>query len=196
MPTSRRHQFRGAYHPGSDAAASDGADESSLVASVLRGDRDALGTLYGLHGPGIFGAAFRLLGERADAEDVTHELFVQLPQTLTAFDPARGTLGPWLRRVAVRLALMRIRAGRRKREVAVDAVAGLLAPRDEPEVRLTLAVALDRLSEEQRVVFLLKEVEGYSHAEISALLEISVRNSEVRLFRARQALRAFLGSAR
>jgi RNA polymerase sigma-70 factor (ECF subfamily) len=75
-------------------------------------------------------------------------------------------------------------------------VVALLARTDAPEDRLTIADALARLADEQRVVFLLKEVEGYSHAEIATLLEISVRNSEVRLFRARQALRAILGSSR
>ena len=170
--------------------------ESVLVARVMRGERDALGELYSAFATSVYASAHRLLGERADAEDVTHELFVGLPRILAGWDAARGSLGPWLRRVSVRLALMRLRSGRRRREVDVGAVASLVARPDEPHERLTMAHALERLSEEQRVVFLLKEIEGYSHAEIATLLEISVRNSEVRLFRARQALRAFLGSRR
>ena len=170
--------------------------EAALVRRAMRGDRDALGELYSAFAPTIHAAAHRLLGERSDAEDLTHELFVRLPQILTGWDATRGSLGPWMRRVAVRMALMRLRSGRRRREVDVGAVAGLLARSEEPHDRLTMADALERLSEEQRVVFLLKEVEGYSHTEIATLLEISVRNSEVRLFRARQALRAFLGSRR
>ncbi|NUO63271.1 MAG: RNA polymerase sigma factor [Gemmatimonadaceae bacterium] len=177
-------------------AISDPPGEAALVVRVMRGDREALGELYSEFAPGLYAAAFRLLGERSDAEDVTHEMFARLPQLLAGWDASRGALGPWLRRVAVRLALMRLRSGRRRREVDVDAVASLLAPAEEPHERLTMADALGRLAEEQRVVFLLKEVEGYSHAEIATLLDISVRNSEVRLFRARQALRAFLGSRR
>ena len=188
---SRSHVQR----PHRDAPGDTGA-ESALVARVMRGERDALGELYAVFAPTVHAAAHRLLGERADAEDVTHELFVGLPRILAGWDAARGSLGPWLRRVSVRLALMRLRSGRRRREVDVGAVASLVARTDEPHDRLTMADALERLSDEQRVVFLLKEVEGYSHAEIAALLEISVRNSEVRLFRARQALRAFLGSCR
>ncbi|HEX8849693.1 MAG TPA: sigma-70 family RNA polymerase sigma factor [Gemmatimonadaceae bacterium] len=169
-------------------------DETVLVSRVMSGEREALGELYSAFASTVHAAAQRLLGERSDAEDVTHELFAGLPRILAGWDAARGSLGPWLRRVAVRLALMRLRSGRRRREVDVGAVASLVARSDEPHERLTMADALERLNDEQRVVFLLKEVEGYSHAEIATLLEISVRNSEVRLFRARQALRAFLGS--
>lgn len=184
------------YHPRSDAVPLGRDDESRLVAAVMRGDREAVGALYEAFGATAYAAAHALLGERSDAEDVTHEMFVRMPQLLAGWDAGRGALGPWLRRIAVRLALMRLRVGRRKREVDVGAVASLLARSEEPHERLTLAAALARLQEEHRVVFLLKEVEGYSHAEIAAMLDISVRNSEVRLFRARQALRAFLGSSR
>lgn len=185
------------YRREPDLVPPDAAAEGALAARVLRGDADALGTLYTAFAPAAYAAAYRLLGERSDAEDVTQELFVRLPQLLAAWDPGKGTIGPWLRRVAVRHALMRLRSGARKREVSVGAVAELLATRtDEPHDRLSIAAALRRLPDEQRVVFLLKEVEGYPHAEIAILLEISVRNSEVRLFRARQALRAHLGSCR
>jgi len=172
------------------------ADEPSLVAAVLRGDREALGALYDAFASTAYAAAYRLLGERSDAEDVTQELFVRLPQTLAGWDATRGTLGPWLRRVVVRLSLMRLRSARRRREVGVDAVIAAIAPGADTHDRLTLEQALARLPDEQRVVFLLREVEGYAHAEIAALLEISARNSEVRLFRARQALRALLGGSR
>lgn len=196
MPPSRARTEPGTYRLEAADGRDDDLDESALAARVMRGDRDALGSCYDVFASAAYGAAYRLLGERCDAEDVTQELFMRLPQVLAGWDPAKGALGPWLRRVAVRLALMRMRAGRRKREIGVDAVASLLARPDDPHDRLTVADALARLSDEHRLVFLLKEVEGYAHAEIATLLEISVRNSEVRLFRARQALRALLGSYR
>jgi RNA polymerase sigma-70 factor (ECF subfamily) len=102
----------------------------------------------------------------------------------------------WLRRIAVRAALMQMRGGRRRREVGVEGVAALLARTDSSLDRLSIDVALGRLSDEHRVVFLLKEVEGYEHAEIAALLDISVANSEVRLHRARRQLRELLRGSR
>ena len=171
-------------------------DDATLVARAMRGDEGALTSIYQLHAAGAFGASARLLGDAHDAEDVIQELFLALPSTLSAFDPSRGTLGAWLRRVAVRLALMRMRTVRRRRETDAESVAGLLARDDAMLERLSIEAAIDRLTDEQRTVFLLKEVEGYDHREIASLLEISVANSEVRLFRARQALRAFLGGSR
>ena len=171
-------------------------EERELVARTMRGDEEAFGVLYARHAPGAYAAAYRLLGGNADAEDVVQELFLALPGTLSGYDSTRGPLGAWLRRVAVRLALMRLRAVRRRRETDAESVAALLARDDAALERLSIEAALARLNEDQRTVFLLKEVEGYEHREIAALLDISVANSEVRLFRARQALRALLGGSR
>ena len=172
------------------------ADEHDLVARASRGDEPALVAIYERHAATAFAAAARLLGNAHDAEDVVQELFLALPGTLSGYDPTRGALGAWLRRVAVRLALMRMRSVRRRREIDAGSVATLLARDDAALERLSIESALARLSEEHRAVFLLKEVEGYEHREIAALLDISVANSEVRLFRARQALRALLGGSR
>lgn len=192
MPQTRRRALFEDYTP----PAMDPAREAITAAEARLGDRDALAALYDTFAPAIYSSAHRLLGERSDAEDVTHELFVAIRRTLESWDPERGSLGPFLRRAAVRLALMRLRTSRRRREVSVDAVASLLDRHDEPHDRLSLDAALARLPDDHRVVFLLKEIEGYSHAEIAELLEISVRNSEVRLFRARQSLRVLLGGSR
>ena len=172
------------------------ADEHDLVVRTMRGEEEAFTALYHAHAPAAYAAASRLLGNSLDAEDVTQELFVALPTTLAGYDATRGPLGPWLRRVAVRIALMRMRTARRRRETSAAGVVALLAREDAPLERLSIEAALDRLTDEQRTVFLLKEVEGYEHREIAALLEISVSNSEIRLFRARQALRALLGGSR
>jgi RNA polymerase sigma-70 factor (ECF subfamily) len=171
-------------------------EERQVVNRVIEGNGESLAVLYAQHGRVAYSAALRLLRDEQDAEDVIQEMFVRLPVTLAGYDAARGTLGPWLRRVAVRLALMRLRGNRRRREVAVVEVAALLARDDSPLDRMTIEDALRRLTDDQRTVFLLKEVEGYEHREIAALLDISVSASEVRLYRARVALRALLGSSR
>jgi RNA polymerase sigma-70 factor (ECF subfamily) len=183
-------------HPSDTAASDRDVGERELVLATMRGEEHAFAALYAAHAEAAYNAALRLLGSSADAEDVTQELFVALPVTLAGYDPSRGALGPWLRRVAVRLALMRLRTVRRRREVDAGSVAALLARDDGAVERLSIEAALARLTDEQRTVFLLKEVEGYEHREIASLLEISVANSEVRLFRARQALRALLGGSR
>lgn len=171
-------------------------DERLIVDGVIDGDSASLAKLYARHGTAAYGAALRLLRDVQDAEDVIQEMFVRLPVTLAGYDSARGTIGPWLRRVAVRLALMRLRSIKRRREVGVVEVAALLARDDALLDRMTIEDALRRLNDDQRTVFLLKEVEGYDHREIAELLGISISASEVRLYRARVALRALLGSSR
>jgi RNA polymerase sigma factor (sigma-70 family) len=144
----------------------------------------------------VFRTARRLTGSRADAEDVTQDVFVRLASTADGFVGTAEQFPGWIRRVAVRAALMRMRGGRRRREVDVDGVAALVTRTDDLLARLTLETALERLSEEHRTVFLLKEVEGYDHAEIAELVGITVANSEVRLHRARRQLRELLRGSR
>ena len=166
------------------------------IALAREGDRDALGELFIEYGDDVFRSALRLTGSTADAEDVTQDVFVRLPRALVGFIGPSEMFDAWIRRVAVRQALMHLRSGRRRREVTVDGVANLFAATDDAVARLTIDAALARLSDEHRLVFLLKEVEGYDHREIAELLDISVANSEVRLHRARRELRELLRGSR
>jgi RNA polymerase sigma-70 factor (ECF subfamily) len=159
-------------------------------------DMTALGELFTSHGDLVYRTALRLTGSRADAEDVTQELFVRLPGAVRGFTGAAANFPGWIRRVAVREALMHLRGGLRRREVNVEGVAALMAAPDKTLERLSIDAALYRLSDEHRTVFLLKEVEGYDHAEIAELLGISTANSEVRLHRARRQLRDLLRGSR
>lgn len=166
------------------------------IERVQSHDMAALGELFTEYGDLVYRAAFRLTGSRADAEDVTQELFVRLPGALRGFTGAAVNFPGWIRRVAVRQALMQLRGGRRRREVSVEGIGALMAPVDRSLERMTLDAALERLSDDHRTVFLLKEVEGYDHAEIAELLGISTANSEVRLHRARRQLRDLLRGSR
>jgi len=166
------------------------------IGRVVAGDVEALGELFVRYGDLVHRTAYRLTSSRADADDVTQELFVRLPLALQGFTGGISTFSAWIRRVAVRQSLMLLRAGRRRGEVSVDGVASLVAAGDQVVERLTIEHALARLSDEHRTVFLLKEVEGFAHSEIAELLGISVANSEVRLHRARRELRELLRGSR
>lgn len=166
------------------------------IADARGGDPAALAGLYAQHAGVLTAVAARILGSRADAEDVIQDLFVGLPEALARYEE-RGQLGAWLRRLVVRLALGRLRTERRRGEEPLDAGVDP-APRTD---RLTADALVDRVALERavatlpeplRLVFLLREVEGYAHDEIAALLGISRGASEVRLFRAVRRLRALL----
>lgn len=164
--------------------------DALLARAVTEGDADALGVLYFRHAGGLGRLAERLLGSRSDAEDVVQDLFATLPESLARYRE-QGQLERWLRRLAVNLALKRLRRGRTRREISLDrGGAGLEAPADGD--RAVVRRAVESLPIEQRTIVILKVVEGYSHEEIGAILGISQGASEVRLSRAMKRLREVL----
>ncbi len=120
------------------------------------------------------------------------DLFVGLPMAVRRY-AERGSFGAWLRTVTVRLALDRVRRRTRRHEVALDLAGEQTAVSETPEVRWDLEGAIAALPDDLRMVFVLREVEGFSHAEIGRLLGIRTGTSEVRLHRAMRALRRALG---
>jgi len=167
------------------------ASESELVSQVAANSPDALAALYRLHGGALFRLARRLSVSVEDAEDVLHDLFVGLPEAIRKFD-GRGSLEGWLKRVLVRLAFMRQRAQRRRREVAYDDEMPASTDRYIPDESKTwdLQRVLAGLPDDLRAVLVLRQTEGYSHSDIAALLGISAGASRVRLSRAVKLLRA------
>ncbi len=136
----------------------------------------------------MFTAALRLLGSRADAEDVLQDVFLGLPDALARYEE-RGAFGAWIRRVAVRAALMTLRRrARRVHEPLASADAVAAAP-PEPERSIAARRAIAALPDALRVVFVLRELEGYAHAEIAELLGITRTASALRLHRAWKLVR-------
>lgn len=162
-----------------------GAD---LLAALQRGDPAALGAVYRRHAPALLLAARRLLGDAAEAEDVVQDAFVALPEALGRYRE-EGKLGGWLRTLVMRLALMRLRKGRRTGRMP-DTLAAPAGP--EAEGRITLAALLARLPEEQRVVVVLRTIEGYAPEEVAELLGVRRNTVDVRLHRAMARLRTLL----
>lgn len=164
--------------------------EAGLVARVRTGDADALAELFRRYAEQVHDVAVRLTRSRADADDVTQNVFIGLPEALHGY-AGTGDLGAWIRRIATRTALLHLR--RSKRQDRWERQATRHAPRSSApaqiEARLTLEWALGRMPEDWRVVYVLKEMEGYSHDEIADLLGISPGASSVRLYRARAFLR-------
>src|SRR2546426_9139750 len=99
------------------------ASRATLIEGVRAGSPDALAALYLEHGAALFRLAYRVVGAREDAEDVVHDVFVGLPEALQRYEE-RGSLAGWLKRVTARVALMRLRSGKRRREVALDNTVG------------------------------------------------------------------------
>jgi RNA polymerase sigma-70 factor (ECF subfamily) len=165
------------------------ASHDAVIAQARDGSGDALATLYREHADAMMAVAFRLLMSRPDAEDVVHDVFVGLPEALRKYEE-RGNFASWIRRVTVRVALSRLRAERRMTDI--DHAAEAQAPVRDVVTNVALRDAIASLSPALRAVLVLREIEGFSHTDIAAMLGISTAASEVRLHRALRALRTIL----
>jgi len=163
-----------------------------LLARAASGSTDALAELFHSHSAQVHRIAYYLTLSADDAEDVVQDVFIGLPDALVGFS-GQGSFAGWLRAVTIRTTLMRLRAGRRRESAAIRA-----ASSERSEVTpmgvdgLAIEAALAVLPADLRAVFVLRIVEGYSHAEIATLLGIRKGTSEVRFHRARQRLRKLL----
>lgn len=176
--------------PTKDSSDRTAEPETRLVARARAGEPEALAELFRRYADQVYEVSVRLTKSAHDAEDVTQDVFVGLPEALQGYE-GTGSLGAWIRKVATRAALLLLRRTRRqtKWERRAGREGGRSEAPDQVEARLTLEWALDRMPEEWRVVYILKEVEGYSHDEIADLLGITAGASSVRLHRARGFLR-------
>jgi len=173
-------------------------DEAELIQRVLRREPAAERELYDGHVERVYRLCYRLAGGDPDlAADFAQETFVRAFQKLGTFQ-GRSRLSTWLHAVAVSVALNGMRKVKRtrEREAPLDSVpAAVLATRDrqaEPDLKQRLREAVGGLPEKYRTVFVMYDVEGYTHEEIGAALAMPVGTSKARLSRARAKLRECL----
>lgn len=162
------------------------------MARVAAGDAAAFGRLTQRHTPMVYGLAWRLLGDGAEAEDVVQEAFVKLWVNAKGWAPSGGGLGGWLRRIATNACLDRLRKRRFVSDEAIPERADE-APRGEEALdaarrQQAVAAAILALPERQRAAIVLTYHEGVPNAEAAAILGIGVKALESLLVRARQAL--------
>jgi RNA polymerase sigma-70 factor, ECF subfamily len=173
------------------------SDDAALAAGCLAGDLRAFERLYKLQGTRMKNLARNLLGSASDAEDAVQDTFLKIQRAIASFR-GQSAFVTWTFRILVNTChdLRRSRA-RRKEQTEGDrnSLAPLPEPRApgaHPTLRMALERALATLTEQQREVFLLYEVEGFRHAEIATLLEISETASKNTLFQAKKNLRTML----
>lgn len=165
-------------------------------AALRAGEAAALAAAYQLHAGPLLRTLRGFLGDDADAEDTLHDLFVGLPEALRRYED-RGLFGAWLRRVALRLALQRLRRRDRRREVSLDHGAPAISPgADTLPDRLLVEQALATLPDGLRTVVVLRELEGWSHRDIAGFLGLSDGAVMTRHCRAMKRLRLLLEDQR
>ena len=171
---------------------------SDDVALAARGDRRAFERLYRAHADRVFTLCARMVGERHRAEELTQDVFVRVWEKLGQFrgDSAFGT---WLHRMAVNVVLNDRQAERRRRDKHDDGIDDMDAlsysdtrPLPVPGLSIDLEAAIATLPPGAKKVFVLHDVEGYTHEEIAGMLGVTSGGCKAQLHRARMLLREAL----
>jgi RNA polymerase sigma-70 factor, ECF subfamily len=167
-------------------------DDQELIGRVLAGDASAERALYDAHVDRVFRLVYRMAGDLDRSQDYTQETFIRAFARLREFR-GESALSTWLGSIAISIALNGLRKVRRlrDREVPWDDVPpiGRMTPDAEPDLKVRLAQAIDSLPDGYRAVFVMHDVEGYTHEEIATSLGVHPGTSKAQLFRARARLR-------
>jgi RNA polymerase sigma-70 factor, ECF subfamily len=176
-----------------------------LIKRAQNGESAAFNEIVLTYRKRILGTITRLIARPEDVEDVAQEVFLRLYFSLDQLRTAE-VFEPWLYRLTVNAAYDYLRKQRRRQEyrmsdlseqqvIIADAVAGGRAEQDEREMkktRETVAAVLGSVSEADRILLMLKELEGLSLKDLEKIYNINENALKVRLFRARQrVLKAF-----
>ncbi len=178
-------------------------NEELLIRKGLRGDEEALETLFTRHKRTLFQTALRLLGNAEDAEDALQDGLLSAYRNLKRFE-GRSQFSTWLTRIVINAALMRRRSKKVRTAMSLDEPPreDELAPSERfaddgptpeqtyqrTELRQLIGENLDELSPLLRTAFILREVEGFSTGEAASQLGVTENTLKARLWRARQQL--------
>ncbi len=178
---------------GSNPAPGSQVDEKQLIGRIQAGDPAAERQFFETYADRVHRIVYRFVGDAEAAQDCVQDTFIRAFDRLGTFR-GESSLGTWLGSIAVSVALNALRGRKRdeKRHApweAAEAVAAPSARLSEPDLKTRLHAEIDQLPEGYRMVFLLHDVEGYTHEEIGTMLGVQSGTSKAQLFRARARLR-------
>ena len=178
--------------------------EAEAIRRAQQGDAEAFERIYRLHNRRVYALCLRMVGNTAEAEDLTQEAFLQLFRKIGTFR-GESAFSTWLHRLSVNVVLMRLR----KKTLAETSLDEATEPDEDaggprkdiggPDLRLSGSVdrvnlerAVGQLPPGYRSVFVLHDVQGYEHNEIASIMNCSIGNSKSQLHKARMRLRELL----
>lgn len=176
-------------------------DDEALLLAFAGGDAAAARALTGRLGPRVFSHAMRMLGDRAEAEDVAQEALLKLWRVAPGWRVGEAKVTTWLYRVTANMCIDRIR--KRRTGPDLDAMPELAddAPSAAETIQQTaraeaLQFAMNKLPDRQRQAVILRHIEGLSNPEIGQIMDIGPRAVESLTARGKRALEAILSGKR
>ena len=181
-------------HSGTTAPVNGVGATDDVVRRAQSGDVDAFESIYRAHAPAIFALCRRMVGDDGEARDLLQDIFVRAWERLTTFRD-QSSLATWLHRLGVNVVLDHLRASKRDATRLItgdDDTFGSRSSAGQLDTRMDVNAALLHLPGGARTVFVLHDIEGYSHDEISQMTGIAPGTARAQLFRARRALMKLL----
>jgi len=171
------------------------APDHGLIQRAVDGDERAMRQLWSQHAPHIDAVVRRLVGDPDQAADVAQEVWIQIFRALPSYR-GESQFGTWAHRIAVNRTLNALRKTRRLDKIETGIEEDTASVEQGSEGALIMASihdATSQLSPGARTVFVMHDIEGYTHEEIARELGITTGGSKSQLFKARAKLRRLLG---
>jgi RNA polymerase sigma-70 factor (ECF subfamily) len=179
---------------GTASAVNDVGKIDDVVRRAQQGDVAAFETLYRVHAAAIFALCRRMTGDEVAARELVQDVFVRGWERLTTFR-GQSAFATWLHRLGVNVVLEHLRSAKRDALRLIDgddATYGSRSSSTALDTKIDLDAALERLPAGARTVFVLYDMEGYSHEEIAQMTGIAPGTARAQLWRARRALMRML----
>lgn len=171
-------------------------DENNLISKSRKGDKDAFGRLIVKYADYLFSVVFRIVLNKEEAEDIVQEAYVKAWMTLKDFDASKAKFSTWLYCIASRKAIDFTRTKKSQvKSLEIDQSdpgMDIHEKMTNKELEVILLKATDGLSEQQRIVFVLRDLEDLDVDEVVAITGYSKKKIKDNLFVARKKIRSKL----
>jgi RNA polymerase sigma-70 factor (ECF subfamily) len=169
-------------------------EDLHFIQRYLSGDRGAFEPLVDRYQKTVFNVALRMVNNTDDAADITQNVFIKASEKLDSFDP-KYKFFSWIYRIAVNESINFVEAAKKNERLTHELVAEGKSPEDVLQDELlaqSVEEGLLRLTDDYRIVIILRHFENLSYDEIGFILDLPVRTVKSRLFSARQSLKKIL----
>ena len=168
-----------------------------IITGIRNGDHPAFRKLVEMYQQPAYRLAFRILGNEEEARDSVQESFIKIWQKIDSFDPSREFI-PWMYRILVNTSTDRLRTLKRHSMISIDMVSQKIGallqnesdvPVDNHDLIIMIKGIADRLPEKQRLVFILRDIEGMSSGEVESIMDLNEISVKSNLYHARKKVR-------
>ncbi|MBS1492480.1 MAG: RNA polymerase sigma factor [Bacteroidetes bacterium] len=167
----------------------DNISDTELINECKQGSTTAFKTLYDKYSGRIYSLALRMCGSNDIADDLTQDVFIKVWESISSFK-GDSAFYSWLHRICINCFLMKLRTDKNyEKKIGESFNNSLMIAYTNDDFSLDMEKAIQKLPSQAKLIFILFEIEGYKHKEISQMLNIEEGTSKAHLHKARKILR-------